>query len=166
MDGKFGVYLASPAGGCVSFLPELYVNPFDSRPVAYSSTHTQFSTTLCPVASYPSCVIDMLISAGLLYIHSRSKATSALGSNLPFRAYTAAIWFFLASNVFLVVVPWIPPPPEYQVYENIPYYVSKLCGSRFRVCMPQELTANHLASYSYTVSWHWRLGLWASCIGM
>ena len=46
MDGKFGVYLASPAGGCVSFLPELYVNPFDSRPVAYSSTHLVFDDPL------------------------------------------------------------------------------------------------------------------------
>jgi hypothetical protein len=68
----------------------------------------------------------MFISAGLLYIHSRPEAAS--GWNPPFRAYTIAIRFFFVSNVFLVVAPWIPPAPGYQVYERIPYYVSKLCG--------------------------------------
>ena len=76
-----------------------------------------------PVSSYPFSLINAFIAAGLLYIHSRPKSEVALGWNPPFRAYTVAIWFFFASNVFLVVVPWIPPAPGYQVYEHIPYYV-------------------------------------------
>lgn len=75
----------------------------------------------------------MFISAGLLYIHLRPKATVALGWNPPFRAYTMTIWVFLASNVFLVVVPFIPPAPGYQVFEDIPYYVSEFHERRIRV---------------------------------
>ena len=107
------------------------------------------------VASYPRSVFNTFISAGLLYVHSRPKAVSVLGWNPPFRAYTTAIWFFFASNVFLVIVPWIPPAPGYQVYEHIPYFVSELRGSRFRVRVFQVLTAEYLVSYSCTAPWHW-----------
>jgi len=89
------------------------------------------------VTSYPLSLINAFISAGLLYMHLRPGAVSAQGWNPPFRAYTTAVWFFFASNVFLVVVPWVPPAPGYQVYEGIPYYVSKL-RSRFRVSVPRE----------------------------
>ena len=78
------------------------------------------------MSSYPLSLINMLISAGLLYIHSRPEAVSVLGWNPPFRAYAVAVWFFFVSNVFLVVVPLIPPAPGYHVYERIPYYVSEL----------------------------------------
>ena len=79
-----------------------------------------------PVSSYPLALINMLISGGLLYIHSSPKSVQGSGWNPPFRAYTAAVWVFFASNVFLAVVPFIPPAPGYQVFERIPYYVSKV----------------------------------------
>ena len=104
-----------------------------------------------PVSSYPTSLIDMFVSAGLLYIHSRPKGAPELSWNPPFRAYTAAVWFFFASNVFLVVVPWVPPAPGYQVYEHIPYYVSDLHGLRFSVL--RELTVDHLAPFSCTALW-------------
>ena len=44
----------------------------------------------------------------------------------PFRAYAAAVWLFFALNVFLAVVPWVPPALGYQVFKNIPYYVSDI----------------------------------------
>ena len=66
-------------------------------------------------------------------MHSRPEAISALGWNPPFRAYAGAIWFFFASNVFLVVVPFVPPAPGYKVFERIPYYVSRLANSGIRV---------------------------------
>lgn len=42
----------------------------------------------------------------------------------PFRAYKFAVVFFFLSNVFLVVVPMIPPSAGYEPYEHLPYYVS------------------------------------------
>ena len=133
VDRELGVCLASPAGGCLSLCLELYVNLFDSLIMAYGLIHTNLSMIFCPVSSYPISLINMFVSAGLLYIHSRPKAVCMLGWNPPFRAYTAAIWFFFASNVFLVVVPFIPPAPGYQVFEHIPYYVSKPRNYRIRV---------------------------------
>jgi len=80
------------------------------------------------LSSYPLSLINMFISAGLLYIHLRPEAVIALGWNPPLRAYTTAIWFFFTSNVFLVVVPFIPPAPGYQVFEDIPYYLHCIVG--------------------------------------
>jgi hypothetical protein len=86
-----------------------------------------------PVSSYPFSLVNMFVSAGLLYIHLCPKSVSGLGWNPPFRAYTAAVWVFFASNVFLVVVPFVPPAPGYQVFEHIPYYVSELHSPTIRV---------------------------------
>ncbi|KAF9788570.1 amino acid transporter [Thelephora terrestris] len=80
------------------------------------------------LSSYPLSLINTLISAGLLYIHSRPQSDVAQDWNPPFRAYKAAIWFFFASNVFLVVVPFVPPAPGYQVFERIPYYLHCVVG--------------------------------------
>lgn len=42
----------------------------------------------------------------------------------PFRAYKLAVVFFFLSNVFLVVVPMVPPSTGHGPYELLPYYVS------------------------------------------
>ena len=133
MGRELSVRLASTTRGRISFRLELYVNLFDYRPEAYSLIHANLSMIFRSVSSYPLSLINMFISVGLLYIHSRPEAVSVPGWNPPFRAYTAAIWVFFTSNVFLVVVPFIPPAPGYKVFERIPYYVSKLRDSRIRV---------------------------------
>jgi len=110
------------------------------------------------VASYPLSLINTLISAGLLYIHLRPKAMLGLGWNPPFRAYTAAVWLFFVSNVFLIIVPFIPPAPGYEVFEHIPYYVSELYNLRSEFGFVENVTADHLVLYSCLASWHWGLG--------
>jgi len=90
------------------------------------------------VTSYPFSLINTFISAGLLYIHLRPKAALGLGWNPPFRAYTAAVWLFFASNVFLITVPFIPPAPGYEVFEHIPYYVSELYNPTMRILVRRE----------------------------
>ena len=109
------------------------MNLFYFRPKAGGFVHTSLSMIFRPVSSYPLSLINVLISAGLLYIRLRPEAVSGLGWNPPFRAYTAVVWFFFVSNVFLVVVPFVPPAPGYQVFEHIPYYVSELYNSTIRV---------------------------------
>lgn len=42
----------------------------------------------------------------------------------PFRAYKFAVVFFFLSNIFLAVVPMVPPSAGYEPYEHLPYYVS------------------------------------------
>jgi len=87
----------------------------------------------CLVSSYPLSLINTFISAGLLCIHLRPEAAPGLGWNPPFRAYTAVVWLFFASNVFLITVPFVPPAPGYQVFEHLPYYVSELYSFTIRV---------------------------------
>ena len=102
------------------------MNLFDFIPEADTSIHTDLPMILRLVSSYPLLLINMFTAAGLLYIHLHPEAVSSCGWNPPFRAYTAAVWFFFVSNVFLVVVPWVPPAPGYKVFERIPYYVSEV----------------------------------------
>ena len=116
----------SPRRGMRIFFSWAVSEPFGPRPVVYILIHANSPTISRIVSSYPRSLINVFITAGLLYIHSRPKGVSVLGWDPPFRAYTTAIWVFLASNVFLVVVPWIPPAPGYQVYEHLPYFVSEL----------------------------------------
>jgi len=75
------------------------------------------------LTSYPFSLINTFVAAGLLYLHLRPKAVSGPSWNPPFRAYTAAVWLFFVSNVFLITVPFIPPAPGYEVFEHIPYYL-------------------------------------------
>ena len=42
----------------------------------------------------------------------------------PFRAYKLVVVFFFLSNVFLVMVPVVPPSASYEPYQHLPYYVS------------------------------------------
>ena len=166
MGGELSVCVDSPARGCVSFLLELYVVLFNSCPPVYSFIHTNLLTIFSPVSSYAHSLINMSISAGLLYIHLHPDKMAALDWNPPFRAYTAAVWFFFVSNIFLVVAPFIPPAPGYQVFEGIPYYVSEPHNSGIRVECLGSLTTDYIASYSRTALWRWRLALWALHIGM
>ena len=102
-------------------------------------------------------LINMFISAGLLYVHLRPEAVPGLGWNPPFRAYTAAVWFFFASNVFLVVVPWVPPAPGYHVFERIPYYVSEDHDSTIGVL---ENSNPQLTTSPPIVALHRGIGSW------
>jgi len=138
MGRQLGIHPASPARGCVSFRLKLYVESFNSRPETYGLTHADLSMISRQVASYPISLINMFISGGLLYIHLHPEHVSVFGWNPPFRAHTAVVWFFFASNVFLVVVPFVPPAPGYKVFEHLPYYVSELHCSSIRARVPRE----------------------------
>lgn len=58
--------------------------------------------------------------------------------NPPFKAYRWAVLLFLVSNVFLVVVPFVPPSSEQgRVYRRLPYWVRL---SPFRTSPTNHLT--------------------------
>lgn len=62
----------------------------------------------------------MLLPAGIIYMHILPN----IEWNPPYRSYTTVAVFFFISNVFLLLAPFVPPPPGFQVYENFPYWVS------------------------------------------
>jgi len=58
--------------------------------------------------SYPSNVFSFLTTFGLLLIR-RSRTRLGI-ERTEFRAWYAAIIFSLAVNVFILAMPWYPPP--------------------------------------------------------
>ena len=91
------------------------------------------------VSSYPYTIINTLVALGVLILHWSSSSVhqakqailspSRWAKNVdydwapPFRAWTSAVVFFLVANVFLAVVPLVPPEPGKGVYEHLPYWV-------------------------------------------
>jgi len=73
-------------------------------------------------SSYPLALFNLLISGGLLLLYT--NAFKSYDWKPPFQACKSAVVFFFLSNVFLVVVPMIPPSTGYEPYEHLPYYVS------------------------------------------
>ncbi|KAG9311599.1 APC amino acid permease [Chiua virens] len=71
-------------------------------------------------SSYPHALFNLLISGGLLLLYT--DAFKAYKWDPPFRAYKFAVVFFFLSNVFLVVVPMVPPSAGDKPYEYLPYY--------------------------------------------
>ncbi|EIW77194.1 APC amino acid permease [Coniophora puteana RWD-64-598 SS2] len=72
------------------------------------------------LSSYPLTIYNTLVSGGLLLLYT--PAYKSFGWNPPFRAYKSATIFFFVSNVFLLLVPYVPPAPGHGVYKNLPYW--------------------------------------------
>ncbi|KAF8834677.1 amino acid transporter [Paxillus ammoniavirescens] len=71
-------------------------------------------------SSYPLALFNLLISGGLLLLYTHPF--ESYNWNPPFRAHKYAVVFFFLSNVFLAVVPMIPPSSGFELYEHLPYY--------------------------------------------
>ncbi|KAF7295442.1 High affinity methionine permease [Mycena indigotica] len=73
-------------------------------------------------SSYSLALINTLVSFGLILLHTR--IFKAYAWSPPFVAPRWVSAFFFLSNVFLLVVPLVPPPEGKRVYEGLPYFVS------------------------------------------
>lgn len=81
-------------------------------------------TKFLSIITYPLSVINVFVSGGLvhLYLHR-----SAWNWAPPFTATLPVVVFFLLSNIYLVVAPWIPPT-QGSVYESLPYWIHVVVG--------------------------------------
>ncbi|KAI9568714.1 amino acid/polyamine transporter I [Boletus coccyginus] len=79
-------------------------------------------------SSYPLALFNLLISGGLLLLYT--DAYKSYDWKPSFQAHKSAVVFFFLSNIFLVVVPMIPPSAGYEPYEHLPYY-SHVVGALF-----------------------------------
>lgn len=77
------------------------------------------------VSSYSLALINMLVSLGLLLLYTRTYESWKWDP--PFRCTKVIVVLFLLSNVFLVVVPFIPPSST-TTYTKLPYWVGILPG--------------------------------------
>ncbi|KAF8518434.1 high affinity methionine permease [Hysterangium stoloniferum] len=71
--------------------------------------------------NYPYACINTAISGGLLWLYL--SPSGKLHWNPPYRAGVLAVTLFLLSNLFLTVVPLIPPSPDFRLYDFLPYWI-------------------------------------------
>lgn len=77
---------------------------------------------LVNLISYPLAIINVFVSAGLIYIYFTHK-TKFPDWNPGIRATLPVTIFFCLSNVYLVVAPYIAPSEGQSVYKELPYYL-------------------------------------------
>ncbi|KAJ5437910.1 High-affinity methionine permease [Penicillium daleae] len=77
---------------------------------------------LLNLISYPLSIINVFVSGGLIYIYL-NKSTKYPNWNPGIRATLPVTVFFLLSNVYLVIAPYVPPDAGQNVYEQLPYYL-------------------------------------------
>ncbi|EZG02487.1 hypothetical protein H106_07335 [Trichophyton rubrum CBS 735.88] len=77
------------------------------------------------VISYPLAVVNVFVAGGLihLYLHRESYQWAP-----PFSATLPIVTFFLLSNIYLTVAPFVPPTEGQNVYKSLPYYLHCIVG--------------------------------------
>ncbi|RAL60967.1 hypothetical protein DID88_010063 [Monilinia fructigena] len=85
------------------------------------------------VISYPLAVVNVFVSIALLILYARPFSADRHPQHWapPFRATWPVVSFFLLSNVYLVVAPFIPPDDGQNVYKSLPYYLHCVVGIAF-----------------------------------
>lgn len=78
------------------------------------------------VISYPLAIINVFVAGGLvhLYLH-RAKWNWAP----PISATLPIVIFFLLSNIYLVVAPFVPPEDGQNIYVSLPYWIHCVVGA-------------------------------------
>lgn len=92
------ILLAPPAGPAYNFITDLY--------------------------TYPGAWINGFVAAGLIYLH---YAPSEKWSS-PFHTYLPVLVIYLLANIFLAIVPFIPPSGGGIDPDGYPYYVFPVVG--------------------------------------
>ncbi|KAF8629372.1 hypothetical protein AX17_005668 [Amanita inopinata Kibby_2008] len=81
---------------------------------------------LLSLTSYCLCIVNTLVSFGLLLLYM--PAYRVWQWDPPFHAPKSIIVMFFVSNIFLVVVPFIPPVDGQTSYEILPYWSHVVAG--------------------------------------
>lgn len=77
------------------------------------------------VISYPLSVVNVFVAAGLIWLYTHRDQYDW---RPPFSASLPVAVFFLLSNLYLVVAPFVPPSEGNSVYEDLPYYLHCVVG--------------------------------------
>lgn len=75
-------------------------------------------------------MVNVFVAGALihLYLHPFSAQRSPDRWHSPIRATLPVAVFFLLSNIYLVVAPFVPPDAGQNVYEHLPYYLHCVVG--------------------------------------
>ncbi|PFH62036.1 hypothetical protein XA68_15359 [Ophiocordyceps unilateralis] len=76
--------------------------------------------------SYPLAIINVFVAGALIHLY-RNRDTWQW--NPPLKATLPVVIFFLLSNIYLVVAPFVPPENDSQsIYDNLPYWIHCAVG--------------------------------------
>jgi amino acid transporter len=80
------------------------------------------------VISYPLAVVNVFVAGALIHLYLHPSASHRPTWAPPFRATLPVVIFFLLSNIYLVVAPFVPPEDGQSIYENLPYWLHCVVG--------------------------------------
>ncbi|KAK5996931.1 High-affinity methionine permease [Cladobotryum mycophilum] len=75
--------------------------------------------------SYPLAIINVFVAGGLVHLY-RNRET--WNWHPPISAGLPVIIFFLLSNIYLVIAPFVPPEHGQSVYNTLPYWIHCVVG--------------------------------------
>jgi hypothetical protein len=82
------------------------------------------------VISYPLAVVNVFVAAALIHLYLRPFSIHRNPQDWApsFRATLPIAIFFMLSNIYLVVAPFVPPTDGQNVYKSLPYYLHCVVG--------------------------------------
>ncbi|KAI5468119.1 amino acid/polyamine transporter I [Mariannaea sp. PMI_226] len=75
--------------------------------------------------SYPLAIVNAFVAAGLVHLYLNRDAWNW---NPPIKATLPVAVFFMLSNIYLVVAPFVPPEHGQNIYESLPYWIHCVVG--------------------------------------
>lgn len=75
--------------------------------------------------SYPLAIINVFVAGALIHLYRNRVARNWYP---PIRATLPVAVFFLLSNIYLVIAPFVPPSDGQSVYESLPYWIHCVVG--------------------------------------
>lgn len=80
--------------------------------------------------SYPLAIVNVFVAGGLihLYLHPFSIHRTPQQWSPPLKATLPVAIFFLLSNIYLVIAPFVPPTNGQNIYDSLPYYLHCIVG--------------------------------------
>ncbi|PGH12205.1 hypothetical protein AJ80_06825 [Polytolypa hystricis UAMH7299] len=77
------------------------------------------------VISYPLAIVNTFVAGALIHLYRKREKYNW---HPPVNATLPVVIFFLLSNIYLVVAPFVPPTDGQNVYETLPYYLHCVVG--------------------------------------
>ena len=75
--------------------------------------------------SYPLAIVNVFVAGALIHLYLHK---AEFNWNAPIKATLPVAVFFLLSNIYLTVAPFVPPSDGNSVYETLPYYLHCVVG--------------------------------------
>lgn len=92
----------------------------------HSREKTSFANDfLYSLISYPLAIINVFVAGALIHLY---RNRDSWNWNPPIKATYPVVIFFLLSNIYLVVAPFVPPENGQNVYEHLPYWIHCVVG--------------------------------------